>query len=582
MSLSSNLNALATPMRMTGLASNLDVDSIVTKLMTAYKTKETKMVQDEKYDEWKQDAYRDIITSVKTFDDKYFDQLNKDTYILSPNVYSDYTGSSDNANVSASGQEGAVEGNYKITVNNVATKANAALGAATPGIGSALAKNLNGSDTLTVVFNGKSHNFALGNLTVDQTLKSIGSYFNLDINYSSLDSKYHITANNSKSGQILAAGYSGTNVSLGANGDFFKNLFGSGNTSTNSSATYTNDSNASITGSITGIKMADGVDANVTITEPSGATGSTTSKTNLVSVDGVQYDISKLAANADANGVVPTAGNANVANISLTQNTDNIYKKITGFIDDYNKLIQQIHDKITEKKNYTYKPLTDDQKKDMTKEDITNWEDKGKEGILANDMTLGSMLTDLRNAFYSSVQGTGLNLSDIGNMQTYGSTDSIDKAGQIQYDPEKLKTAIKKYGSDIYDLFSKKSTSEPIYINNNTKYDNPADMNRDMARRKVRYNEEGIFQRINDIMADYARPNGPEGGTLVQTAGIKGGTHDIDSTLSKDIQKKKDALDDYESYMNDKQEEYYQQYSKLESYLAQAQTQQSSLASMLK
>lgn len=779
------MSNMISPMRMTGLASGLDVDSIVSKLMQSYQIKKDKMKQDETYLEWKRDAYRAITTSATTFSSTYFDQLSSD-YILSPNDYADYTGiSDDNTNttsdptrdtgVSAKGHEGAAEGKYSIVVNKVATNAankdklTASGSYDLSAAGSAAAAN--GGDTLTVVFNGKTHDFKLGNMSANDALKNIASFYNLNITSSSVDGQYHISANNSMSGSVLTLHTSGKVVngvpantsantdvpvgvaggSLGAVGNFFTNIFGlsGGALSTSGSISATSDNNQTVTlSNVNGINMLDGHNANVTITEPNGSKGSVESMSNDFLVDGVEYDISKIKLNggttttntttttmtqapaattyngynvteskytitnsdgsttskdlrewvdpadanhkittttltnpdgtqteteveaktspsdgsvtkttttfaadgtqtkvtsktinqasadpnvtktltADSNGnrietVATTSGStvttvttttardgsvttstdaattngdgsvvtnvnntttsfvSHTANITMSLNGDNVYKKITGFIDKYNALVKQINDAINEKKNYSYKPLTDTQKKSMTADQIKQWETVAKSGILANDSDLGSMLTDFREAFYTAVEGSGFTLTDLG-IHSYGSGDAIDKAGQMQYDPDKLKTAIKKYGSSLYDIFAGTSKDQATYVQNNATNLTQDQMTANIANRKTRFSQEGIFWRLSDIVKDYTRVNDSPAGTLIQLAGSANGT-DTTSDLYKQIKKSNDAIEDYDNYMSDKEEGYYQQYSKLEAYLAQAQTQQQAISSQL-
>ncbi|KHD38348.1 flagellar hook protein FliD [Clostridium acetobutylicum] len=628
----SSTSAYNSPMRMTGLASGLDVDSIVSKLMQPYEMKRDTMKQDETYLEWKRDAYRAVTTSSATLSSTYFDQLNQDNYMLTPNAYADYTGiSDDNTNttsdaskdtgVIAKGHEGTAEGNYSVTVNRVGTTARNAntltgqtvtdAGGKTYALsdsGSAVAAN-GGNDTLTVVFNGKTQDFKLGNMSVDDTLKSVASYFNLTVTSSTLDGQYHISANSSIGGNIFQSGTTGKVTSgatvdssapadtvvgvggisggkgaLGAvdynasGNNFFKNIFGlSGtNTSTASSVTAIDGNSKTVTlSNVTGINMIDGVNANITITEPNGSKGTVESMNNDFSIDGVEYDISKI--NLAESGSVYTP---HTANIQMTLNVDKIYNKITGFIDKYNAYVQQINDKINETKTYSYKPLTDTQKKAMTDDEITKWETQAKQGILANDSYLQSMVTEFRKAFYTGVEGAGFTLTDLGISSYSGVGDAVNKAGQMKYDPATLKTAIKKYGSSIDNIFAKQSKDEPLYIKNNDINQSSADIAKTMARRQTRYSQEGIFQRINDIMQDYTRVNTFPPGTLVQLAGSSTST-DTTSTLTKQIKDKLQAINDYDSTLSDKQEQFYLQYSKLESYLAQAQSQQQSLQSQL-
>ena len=69
-------------MRVGGLASGMDIDSIVEKLMQAEKAPLNKLHQNKQKYEWQRDAYRDVNTKLKAFDDFLFKDmtLQKDFY----------------------------------------------------------------------------------------------------------------------------------------------------------------------------------------------------------------------------------------------------------------------------------------------------------------------------------------------------------------------------------------------------------------------------------------------------------------------------------------------------------------------
>ena len=53
--------------RITGMASGLDVDSLVKGMMQPYNARVDKAKQDRDLLQWKQDAYRDTLTDLNTF-----------------------------------------------------------------------------------------------------------------------------------------------------------------------------------------------------------------------------------------------------------------------------------------------------------------------------------------------------------------------------------------------------------------------------------------------------------------------------------------------------------------------------------
>lgn len=82
--------------RVGGLASGMDIDSIVEKLMSAEKAPLNKLYQQQQKYEWQRDAYREVNTSLSTFDSYLFDNFR-----LSSNFYKKTVSSSNSSLVTA-------------------------------------------------------------------------------------------------------------------------------------------------------------------------------------------------------------------------------------------------------------------------------------------------------------------------------------------------------------------------------------------------------------------------------------------------------------------------------------------------
>lgn len=102
--------------RMTGLNSGLDTDSIVQALMSAQRMKKTKVESKKTKLEWKKDIWSELNTTLYDF---YKGSLAK---IKSQGSFkSKTTTSSDNSKVTASATSAAAEGTYSVKVNSVAS-----------------------------------------------------------------------------------------------------------------------------------------------------------------------------------------------------------------------------------------------------------------------------------------------------------------------------------------------------------------------------------------------------------------------------------------------------------------------------
>lgn len=114
--------------RITGLATGLDIDSIVKTTMKAYQTKIDTQIQKKDVLEIKQKLYRDLVQKSQDFFNKYLDRSSKDCLRQSSNYTSvkfNATTSSGAAStaVSVKGLNGAEAQNYKVQVLQTAEKA---------------------------------------------------------------------------------------------------------------------------------------------------------------------------------------------------------------------------------------------------------------------------------------------------------------------------------------------------------------------------------------------------------------------------------------------------------------------------
>lgn len=109
-------------LRISGMASGIDTDSVVKSMVSNYQAKIDKANQDRQIVQWKQEAYRNIIKDVKGLQD-YFDPIS-DKYMLSGKSLNVNSATSDTTSVvSATAGSGAKAGTYKVHVTQLAEQA---------------------------------------------------------------------------------------------------------------------------------------------------------------------------------------------------------------------------------------------------------------------------------------------------------------------------------------------------------------------------------------------------------------------------------------------------------------------------
>ncbi|NFH32230.1 flagellar hook protein FliD [Clostridium sporogenes] len=371
------------------------------------------------------------------------------------------------------------------------------------------------------------------NKTISQILEDISDKAKVDISYSEINKKFTMRSKDEGTSEKI--------VASDASGDFLKTLFGKS--------------------TIDEV----GKDATFDLTTPNG-TSTITKPTNNFTIDGVNYNIA---------GAKP----GEEISFSLSGDTEDSFNKIKGFIEDYNKLVDELQKKLSEKKYRKFEPLTEEQKKDMKDSDIKLWEEKAQSGILRNDSDIQNMLSSLRRSFFDSVEGAGLSLKDVG----LTTSSDYTQGGKIVFDMNidkdgnngeaRLKKLLKEDPDKVFKIFSKQSDSYPRYTPDLTS-----------TERKQRYNEEGILQRINDIFKDYTRTtknvNGKMG-IFVEKAGIKGTASEINNNLYKELEKREKTIKEMEDRLVERENRYYYQFAQLEKYMSQMNSQSAWLAQQL-
>lgn len=513
--------------RITGMASGLDVDSIVKKMMTAEQAKIDKAKQDQQTVQWKQEAYQDIIKDIKDLQNSYFNSLDSSTNILSSSNYAAFdVNSIDTTAASITAGVNVQTGSYSISFGDDGHLASGA-----KKIGSQLVDGTVNTTTMATLGMGSDTTFKLSynGISKDITIKTTDTINDVVNNI-----------NSNTSGGIIAR-YSE-----------LTKTFTLETSNTGSDKTISIDKDISALGLTQANSIGEGLgqDAVVYITPP-GALDSTkvVKSSNNFTIDGLNYS---LLTKKDTT-------------FNVVQNTQKVYDKIKGFLDKYNAIVDKIQTKLSEKKNYDYPPLTDSQKSSMSTSQITSWEDKAKQGVLKNDENLEKILSSMRNAFMAGVTNTGLSFGKYGsNSIGLDTSDDITQGGKITIvDEQKFKDSIAQHGDQILKLFTNVSSSKDT---------------------TTQFNENGIFERLNNIFIVNVGYTGTTLNSAILTKyanyqdnySLYGGVGN--NTLPDQLYQQTQLIKNLNTEFSDKQEKYYQQFSALETALTQMNAQQSMLS----
>ncbi len=280
-----------------------------------------------------------------------------------------------------------------------------------------------------------------------------------------------------------------------------------------------------------------------------------TDDNNSIKLDGVKIDIHKTHVDS-AEPIV----------ITKDFDGEDMVEKMKGFVKKYNELIVKVNGLLSEKRNYKFNPLSEQQKKDMEDDEIEKWEAKAKKGLLRNDTGLERMMRDLRQVFNDPVKGVSISMKEIGLYLT----DNYKDNGKIAFNEEKFKKALEERGSEVVDLLTARSE---IAFDPKTS-----------EEKKERYEEVGVMQRIQDIFkyaASTTTLRSEKKGYLVEKAGIKGTSSELHCELSMEMLKIDRRVDYMMKVLYEKEDQYYKQFAQLERAMAQMQAQADSFAGLM-
>lgn len=244
--------------------------------------------------------------------------------------------------------------------------------------------------------------------------------------------------------------------------------------------------------------------------------------------------------------------------IESKTNTKELFEKIKTFIEDYNDIINTINDKLNEKSS-GLDPLTEEERKALSKDEVEKYEEKAKKGLLRNDQMLTSLVYEMRNVFISKVDGAGIAMNEIGI-----STGDWKDKGKLKIDETKLKNSIENKYDNVVALFTKNS-----------------DINyTEFSRRKERTAELGVSSKLDDIMKNYTRvtrDSKGNKGSIVDKAGVLNDASQATSSMSKTILNYDKKLFDLQKKLAEKEETYYRRFAAMERALAEMQSQTAQL-----
>ncbi|MDQ0918583.1 flagellar filament capping protein FliD [Paenibacillus sp. V4I5] len=427
---------MVSSIRMGGLVSGLDTESIVKSLMNARKAPLNKLLQKKQSEEWRRDQYREMNALLLDLRKTTSDIKLQGTYLKKAVT-------SDNGAIVSAIQKGTPSlSTYSVEVTSLSQVAKAAsVKFTTAGL----------ADSSTAI--GEAFDFKIGtttiNVTATDTISSVLTKVNdvsstTGVTASYLQDDKSITITTTTSGASTAVSIGLVGADFGASNKL--NL--SVGTIDSTSETFTTDSGSQLSKDATA---------------------------GTVKINGISYNVSSPTFTFD--GVEFNMKAVGTTTVNVKADEDAVFNSIKGFVDKYNEIIDKINVKVSESKYLDYKPLLDEEKESLSEKQIEQWETKAKSGLLRQDTMLNSALSQMRQALSTKVTAAGVD-SNFDTLSEIGiTTGTYSEKGKLYISDSKLREAISQNGSKVMDLFTKSSSSTDA---------------------TTKFNESGLAQRLYD------------------------------------------------------------------------------------
>ncbi|ADH98579.1 flagellar hook-associated protein 2 [Salisediminibacterium selenitireducens] len=506
-------------MRMTGFASGMDINQMVSDLMRAERQPMERMEQNQQELILQMDKYREVNREFMQFRDNTFDSVLRRSNMTAQNAVS----SNENA-VSATASAGAAQGTYTFedvslasSTTNVSTERIGVDGADYTAtldevFGDELAMNNDGEVVFDITTYGPDGEAINGSFSFDPESATLSEVF-AEINNSELGIQAYFDTDGGRI-SLTRTTEGAFNPDDGPEIDFNDSAFLTDNLALNGDEV--SGENASFT--MNGLAME--------------------RSSNSFNIDGLQVNLNSNMENGQAT-------------VRVNTDTDQIMETITNFVDEYNEMIGGMDDTVSEEYYRDYAPLTEEQMQAMEEREIEMWNERAESGLLRRDSTINSALNQFRMDFYNPVDA-GMDNQTFSQLTEIGITTSSDfqDRGRLEIDETQLRNAIESDSESVYQLFAADGEDE----------------NQD---------QRGIARRLRDTASNAIEQIGNRVGRTDSPGSIQS------STLGRELLQVEDQMSNFERRMQQVEERYWSQFTAMEQAMAQANAQAEQLMSQL-
>lgn len=443
------------PIKLSGMASGLDTESMVKELVSAYSLKKVNLEKTQTKSEWTQEAWKDLNTNIYSF---YTGALSK-MKMASSFSNMKTVGVSDPTKATVTANSKAPNGTQTVEIQQLA-KAGYLTGSKIKTLAD-LEPNANTTKMQDLGLNGQPIKITVGGkekmVTVigSESLAEFSARFKKETGISaSFDSDQKRFVLNSESGIE-------NDFTMTADATTINALSKLG------LATSDQYTNLSLPVPVTTAFKQDAVDSKILVNGAEYISGS-----NKVVVNGLTINATQVT-----NGAIT---------ITTAMDTKGIYDMVKDFYKGYNDIINQITSLYNADSAKGYAPLSDEEKESMTDDQVEKWEQKIKDSLFRRDDTLNGVINTMVSSIERGVEIDGktyysssFGIATLGYMKaeanqqnayhidgdkddstTASKTDKLTAA--IENDPDMVSKFMNKMADNLYSAITTKMSSTSL------------------------------------------------------------------------------------------------------------------------
>ncbi|PZX08252.1 flagellar hook-associated protein 2 [Psychrobacillus insolitus] len=501
-------------LRISGLASGMDTETMVKELMTAHRIPLDKITQKKQYTEWQRDDYRTVNRSLNDFRNLTNDSMLRQSTFIKKTVTS-----SAPDDVSVKNINSTSDFSGKINVEKLAESATM------QSKDRVLASEANLKDILPAT----ADDFIISSINADGTLE-----------------EYNVVITEGKS--TMQSVLDDINKNSGVNA-FFDSFTGkiaftakySGDIKDDTVEPPTYGSEIEFIGNEANFAFLK-VEVNNTVAAKNGS--GTKGQNAMFTYNGLTTERQSNTFQISGFEISLKQANQKEITFSSAPDVDSILGSVTKFVDEYNKLIEDLNTQIRETKYKDYQPLTEKEKESLSEEQIKKWDEKATSGTLKNDSIITSVLNKMRSAMSSAV-GKSPNSISLSQLGITTSSNYLEN-GKLTIDETKLREAISEDPNQVYELFAAGGETD---------------------------SDKGIARRLTKALEDARK-------SITAKAGSESATVNNNFVLGRLLDGYDNQVKRFEDRLATMESRYWKQFTSMEKAIQQANSQSTYLAGM--